>query len=188
MAILPTKSITQQILALSPTQSCEEKATMKMATMRFSSAQGASDYRKQLINECMATASSPTATGTVTNTVSTNLTPTPKPTATVVNTISTNLAPAPVKPGVSAIVQPDFSTVKVYDLDTPSGTPSGSPSGNAMVASSSGGSKGSSEEISEGNKEDTSSVVAVAKKPNYLLYLGLVIFGVIVYKTFLKKE
>jgi len=192
MAILPTKSITQQILALSPTQSCEEKATMKMATMRFSSAQGASDYRKQLINECMATASSPTATGTVTNTVSTNLTPTPKPTATVVNTISTNLAPAPVKPGVSAIVQPDFSTVKVYDLDAPSGSPSGSPSGNAMVASSSGGSKGSSEEISEeiseGNKEDTSSVVAVAKKPNYLLYLGLVISGVIVYKTFLKKE
>jgi hypothetical protein len=271
MAILPTKSITQQISALSPTQSCEEKATMKMATMRFSSAQGASDYRKQLIDECMATASSPTATGTVTNTVSTNLASPksyvyqadrytcqtnvneggigfsskvlinnkelltvgkfynyvsfgrnqkvkilnyvgssqnnytseiqdkdkkdrvedvlcqgfPTATGTVTNTISTNLAPAPVKPGVSAIVQPDFSTVKVYDLDAPSGSPSGSPSGTPSGSSNSDDSV-ASEVLTEVANQINS--VPTIKKPNYLLYLGLVISGVIVYKTFLKKE
>ena len=291
MAILPTKSITQQILATNTIQLCEQKATMKMATMRFSSAQGASDYRKQLIDECMGmpqqTASTspvyiPPVTGTVTNTVSTNLASPksytyqadryncqtnvneggvgfsskvmiynqelltvgkfynyvsfgrnqkvkivnyvgssqnnytsqiqdkdkkdrvedvlcqgfPTATGTVTNTISTNLAPAPVKTGVSAIVEPDFRNVKVYDLDAPSGSPSGSPIGipsgissdNAMVASSSGDSKGSSEEIIEGNVQNIPSVVAVAKKPNYLLYGGIIASGILVYKIFFNKE
>ena len=67
MAILPTKSITQQILATNTIQLCEEKATMKMATMRFSSAQGASDYRKQLIDECMRTTQQPTTTTVTTS-------------------------------------------------------------------------------------------------------------------------
>lgn len=178
MAILPTKSITQQTSATTTIQSCEEKASMKMAVMRFSSAQGASDYRKQLIDECMGTSQQPTTT----------VSSSPTATGTVTNTVSTNLAPAPVKPGVSAIVEPNFSNVKVYDLDTPSGSPSGSPSANAMVASSSGGSKGSIEEISEGNGENTSSVVAVAKKPNYLLYGGIIASGILVYKIFFNKE
>lgn len=164
MTILPTKSIIQQSSATTPIQSCEEKANIKMASMRFSSAQGASDYRRQLIEECMRMPQQSTTT--------------------VVNTVATNLAPTPVKTGVSAIVEPNFANVKVYDLDAPSG----SPSGNAMVASSSGGSKGSSEEISEGNVENTSSVVAVAKKPNYLLYGGIIASGILVYKIFFNKE
>ena len=178
--ILPTSATT-------PIQSCEEKATIKMATMRFSSAQGASDYRKKLIEECM---------GMPQQTASTSPVYIPPVTGTVTNTISTNLAPAPVKPGVSAIVEPDFRNVKVYDLDAPSGSPSGSPigipsgisSGNAMVASGSGDSKGSSEEISEGNVQNTPSVVAVAKKPNYLLYGGIIASGILVYKIFFNKE
>ena len=164
MVIFPTKSIIQQSSATTPIQSCEEKANIKMASMRFSSAQGASDYRRQLIEECMLMSQQST----------TNIS-TPTPTTTVVNTVATNLAPTPVKTGVSAIVEPDFANVKVYDLDAPSGSPSGSP----MGASSSGGSKGSSEEISEGNGE---SIVAVAKKPNYVLYGGIAVSAILLYK------
>ena len=162
--ILPTSVKT-------PIQSCEEKATMKMATMRFSSAQGASDYRKQLIEDCMATSQPSTTTVT-----------TPTPTATVVNTVATNLAPTPVKTGVSAIVEPNFANVKVYDLDAPSGSPIGIPSGNAMVTSSSVDSVGSSESIIEGNGETISDTVSISQKPNYVLYGGIAISAIILYK------
>jgi hypothetical protein len=135
---------------------------MKMATMRFSSAQGASDYRKQLIDECMATSQS-----SITN-VST-----PKPTATVINSVATNIAPIPVKTGVSSIVEPDFTNVKVYDLDTPSGV--GAPS-------TSGGSAGSGGAVSEGNGETISSTTIIAKKPNYILYGGIAISAILLYK------
>jgi len=161
MAILPIKSIIQQSSATTPIQSCEEKASMKMATMRFSSAQGANDYRKQLIEECMGMSQQPTTT--VSNS--------PTATGTVTNTVSTNLAPAPVKTGVSAIVEPDFANVKVYDLDAPSGSPSGT-----------SGSGSSAQEISENNVQNTSSVVAVAKKPNYVLYGGIAVSAILLYK------
>ena len=267
MAILPTKSTIQQSSGMTPIQSCEEKATMKMATMRFSSAQGASDYRKKLIEECMGmpqqTASTspvyiPPVTGTVTNTVSTNLASPKSYTyqadryncqtnvneggvgfsskvmiynqepltvgkfynyvsfgrnqkVKIVNYVgssqnnytsqiqdkdkkdrvedvvcqgfptTTTTTTNPIKTGVSAIVEPDFRNVKVYDLDAPSGSPSGSPSETSDSVDS-------AEEISEGNLQNIPSVVAVAKKPNYLLYGGIIASGILVYKIFFNKE
>lgn len=155
--ILPTSTKT-------PIQSCEEKATMKMATMRFSSAQGASDYRKQFIEDCMAT-SQPSTTNVST--------PTPTPTGTVTNTVSTNLAPTPVVTGLSAIVEPDFANVKVYDLDYPSG--GGSPLTSGVSAGSGGA-------VSEGNGQNTSTTTTNVKKPNYVLYGGIAISAILLYK------
>jgi|LakMenEpi03Aug12_release.lakeMendotaPanAssembly.Ray.scaffolds.fasta_scaffold08260_28 hypothetical protein len=132
---------------------CESKANAKMATMRFSSSQATLDYKTNLINICMGVTEQPS-----TNTI------TPKPTTTTTTT------PTPVVTGTSAIVEPDFTNVKVYDLDTPSG--GGAPT-------NLGGSKG---EVSEGNGENTSNTTITAKKPNYVLYGGIAISAILLYK------
>lgn len=92
-----------------------------------------------------------------------------KPTAVVTPTPTPT--PTPVNVGVSAIVEPNLGIVKANDLNTPSVTPSVT----------------SSQVISDGNLENTSNYVQLAKEPNYPLYLGLVISGLIAYKIFFKK-
>ena len=173
---------------------CEEKANAKMATMRFTSAQARADYEKNFITTCMGisqqpsstVSSSPTATGTVTNTASTNLTSTPIKTGTSVivepdfanvkvydlDIPSGSPSVSPIKTGTSAIVEPNFANVKVYDLDAPTG---GSvPSTSTPTASN--------EVISEGNGESASSTLSTTQKPNYLLYGGIAISAIILYK------
>lgn len=140
---------------------CESKANAKMATMRFSSSQATLDYKTNLINICMGVIEQP-STNTITPKPTTTTTPTPTPT--------NNNTPTPVVTGTSAIVEPDFTNVKVYDLDTPSG--GGAPT-------NLGGSKG---EVIEGNGENTSNTTITAKKPNYVLYGGIAISAILLYK------
>lgn len=146
---------------------CESKANAKMATMRFSSSQATLDYKTNLINICMGVVEQP-STNTITpkpTTTTTTTTPTPTPT--------NNNTPTPVVTGTSAIVEPDFTNVKVYDLDTPiDSRPLGLPSFNS-------GSKG---EVIEGNGENTSNKTITAKKPNYVLYGGIAISAILLYK------
>lgn len=132
---------------------CEAKAYSKMATMRFTSAQAKADYEKNFITTCMGISTTPT------------------PTTTTTTTTANNNAPNPVTTGSSAIVEPDFTNVKVYDLDTPSGSPSGS-----------SGSASSSEGVSEGNAENKSNTSTITNQPNYVLYGVIAISSILLYK------
>ena len=172
------------------TKTCEEQASAKMATMRFSSAQGASDYRNNFINQCKGL---PTESSSV---VKTTIQPT---TQTPINVGVSNVSQpdfsnvkvydldtpteTPVKAGVSNVVEPDFSKVKVYDLDTPSGSPSVNTTENTSGSSDvPNENTGSSNATSGSNGETKSSATIISKKPNYALYGGIAISAIILYK------
>lgn len=164
-------AITQPIqVATNKTQRelCDDSAVKTMSGMRFSSSEGALEYRKMLTDKCMGIVQ---PSQTVVAPVSQPVVQTPVVQAPVVQ--------APVKAGVSAIVEPDFTNVKVYDLDTPSGAPSGA----SNVTS--GGYESSIETISEGNGEGAPTTLSTVQKPNYILYGGIAISAILLYK-FLK--
>jgi hypothetical protein len=176
------------------TKTCEEQASAKMATMRFSSAQGASDYRNNFINQCKGL---PTATSSVVETITQPTTQTPTPTQAPTNVGVSNIVQpdfsnvkvydldtptqAPTNVGGNNVVQPDFSNVKVYDLDTPSGGSNANTTDNTSASNDvPNENTGSSDNVSNG--ETKSNATMGAKKPNYVLYGGIAISAIILYK------